>query len=129
MAKNYYTSQRNLKRCILKNLFFESFFLNTHWQFIYIYIYIYIFWSTEHLSCSFLIYTVSFIIYIYIYILPTLESPEYLARETAQVFIPLINFLLLSLILRSFLLLRYSFVIFFSSVCLMVSTSNIHRYL
>ena len=41
---------------------------------------------------------------------------EYLTRETAQAFIPLISFLLYSLVSSSFLvLLRYSFLIFLSS--------------
>ena len=53
------------------------------------------------------------------------NDPEYLTRETAQVFIPLRRLLLCSLVSNSFLvLLRYSLFSFF-----MVSTSNIPKYL
>ena len=50
------------------------------------------------------------------------KGPEYLTRGTAQVFIPLMRFLLLSFVSSSFLvLLRYSFWIFsFISACLIV---------
>ena len=59
------------------------------------------------------------------------KGPEYLTRGTAQVFIPLIRFLLESLVSSSFLvLLRYSFwILSFISTCLMVSASNISQYL
>ena len=47
------------------------------------------------------------------------KGPEYLTRGTAQVFIPLMRFLLLSFVSSSFLvLLRYSFWIFFFHFCL-----------
>ena len=54
------------------------------------------------------------------------NDPKYLMRETAEVFIPFI----FSLVSCSFLVLRYSFLIFsFSSTCLIVSASNIPKYL
>ena len=58
------------------------------------------------------------------------NCPKYLIRGTAQVFIPLMRFLL-CLISSSFLvLMRYSFLIFsFISPCLIVSVSNIRKYL
>ena len=54
------------------------------------------------------------------------NGSKYLIRSIAQLFIPLMRFLLQSLVLRRFLVcLRYSFFIFsFMSTCLMVSTSN-----
>ena len=59
------------------------------------------------------------------------KGPEYLTRFTAQVFIPLIRFLLLSYVSSSLLvLLRYSFgILFYISTCLMVSASKIPKYL
>ena len=59
------------------------------------------------------------------------KGPEYLTRDTAQVFIPLIRFLLLSFVSSSFLvLLRYSFwILSFISTCLMVSASKVPKYL
>ena len=58
------------------------------------------------------------------------NSPKYLTRGTAQVFIPLIRFQLWSSILSSFLiLLRYSLLMFsFISSCL-ISAFNIPKYL
>ena len=58
------------------------------------------------------------------------NGPEYLTGGTAQMFIPFMRLLLLSLALRSFLvLLRYSFLIFFFfQLCLMVSTSNLPKF-
>ena len=55
------------------------------------------------------------------------KGPEYLTRDTAQVFIPLIRFLLDNFVSNSFLvLLWYTFLIFsFISTCLMVSASKI----
>ena len=62
---------------------------------------------------------------------PFQKWPEYLTRNTAQVFIPLIRFLQDCLVSSSFLvLLRYSFFIFsFISSCLMVSASKTPKYL
>ena len=59
------------------------------------------------------------------------NGPKYLSSETSQMFIPLMRFLLQSLVSRSFLvLLRYSFLNFpFIFLCLMVSASNIPKYL
>ena len=58
------------------------------------------------------------------------NSPEYLTRETAKLFIPLIRFLLQSLVSRFLVLLRYSFLIVsFISASLMVSASNIPKSL
>ena len=52
----------------------------------------------------------------------------YLSRRTVQVFIPLMRFLLQSLVSRSFLVqLRYSFFSPFISNCLMVTVSNIPK--
>ena len=56
------------------------------------------------------------------------NSPAYLMRVTAQVFIPLMRFPQCSLVSSCFLvLLRYSFFLFFISACL-VSASNIPEY-
>ena len=56
------------------------------------------------------------------------KGPEYQTRVTAQVFIPLIRFLLASFSFLVFL--RYSFSIFsFISTCLMVSASKMPKYL
>ena len=41
------------------------------------------------------------------------KGPKYLTKRTSQVLIPLIRFLLQNLILRIFLVMRYSFLIFF----------------
>ena len=57
------------------------------------------------------------------------NGPEYLIRRTAQVFIPLMRFLLQSLVLRSFLLLKYIFIFSFISACLIISVSNIPKFL
>ena len=60
------------------------------------------------------------------------NGPEYLTRRTAHVFIHLMRFLQCSVVLRSFLvLLVYSFLFFFYfiSACLIVSISNIPKYL
>ena len=59
------------------------------------------------------------------------KGPEYLTRDTAQVFIPLIRFRLDSFVSSSVLvLLRYLFWIFpFISTCLMVSASKMPKYL
>ena len=59
------------------------------------------------------------------------KGPEYLTRGTAQVFIPLMRFLLESFVSSSFLvLLRYSFrIMSFIFTCLMVSGSKIPKYL
>ena len=58
------------------------------------------------------------------------NGPEYFTRGTAKVFIPLTRFLLQSSVSRSLSFLRQSFLIFsFISVCLMVSVSNIPKYM
>ena len=59
------------------------------------------------------------------------NSPEYISRRTAQVFIPLMRFLLQSLVSSCLLiLLRNSLLIVsFIPVCLMVSTYNVLNYL
>ena len=59
------------------------------------------------------------------------KGPEYLTRGTAQVFIPLMRFLLESFVSSSFLvLLKYSFrIVSFICTCLMVSASKIPKYL
>ena len=58
------------------------------------------------------------------------NGPEYVRRRTTPVLILLIRFPQLSLISNIFVLLRYSFLILsFISACLMVSASNIRKYL
>ena len=59
------------------------------------------------------------------------NGPEYLTTERAQIFIPLMKFLKCSLVSSIFLvLLRYSLFIFsFISACVMVSASDIPKYL
>ena len=59
------------------------------------------------------------------------EWSEYLTRTTAQMFTPLIRFLLCNLVSRSFLVFqRYSFIkILFFFTYLIVFTSNIPKYL
>ena len=60
------------------------------------------------------------------------NGPKYLTRETSQVFIPLVRFLLQNLVSRSFLVrLRYSYNLkkIFIFTCLMVSAFNIPKYL
>ena len=59
------------------------------------------------------------------------NGPKYLTRRTVQVFIPLMRFLLYTLLSSSFpILLKYSFWIFsFISTSSMVSASNIPKYL
>ena len=74
--------------------------------------------SMSSLGCNVLCMVISFLVPWSIYLSSShvhfKKGPEYLARETAQVFIPLIRFLLHSFVSSSFLvLLRYSFLIFF----------------
>ena len=59
------------------------------------------------------------------------NDTEYLTKRTAKLFIPLMRSLLYSLVSSSFFVLpRHSFFIFsFISACLMVSASNISKYL
>ena len=59
------------------------------------------------------------------------KGPENVTRGTAQIFIPLMRFLLESFVSSSFLvLLRYSFwILSFIFPCLMVSVSKIPKYL
>ena len=91
--------------------------------------------STSSLGCNALWMVISFLVLWSICISSSLfhlrKGAEYLTRGTAQVFIPLISFLLLSFVSSSFLvLLRYSFgILFFISTCLMVSASKIPKYL
>ena len=92
-------------------------------------------WSTSSLGCNALCMVISFLVLWLICLSPSLvllrKSLEYLTRGTAQVFIPLIRFMLESFVSSSFLvLLRYSFWIwFFILTCLMVSASRIPKYL
>ena len=70
--------------------------------------------STSSLGCNALCIVISFLVLWSIYLSSSLvhlrKGPEYLTRGTAQVFMPLIRFLLLSFVSSSFLvLLRYSF--------------------
>ena len=91
--------------------------------------------STTSLGCNALCMVISFLILWSICLSSTLvhmrKGPEYLTRGTAQVFIPLIRFLLLGFVSISFLvLLRYPFgILFFIPTCLMVSASKIPKYL
>ena len=59
------------------------------------------------------------------------NGSKYLTKWTAHVFIPFMKFLLYSLVSSRFLILvRYSFLIFsFISTCLLVSASNIAKFL
>ena len=91
--------------------------------------------STSSLGCYALCMVISFLILWSICLSSSLvnlrKGPEYLMRGTAQVFIPLIRFLLESLVSSCFLvLLRYSFwILFFILTCLMVSACKIPKYL
>ena len=91
--------------------------------------------STSSLVCNALYMVISFFVLWSMCLSSSLvhfkNSLEYLTRSTAQVFIPLIRFLLHSFVSNSFLvILRYSFSIFsFISACLMVSASKMPKYL
>ena len=85
--------------------------------------------STSSLGCNVLCMIISFLVLWSIclssFLVHLRKGPEYLARCTAKVFIPLMRFLLESFVSSSFLvLLIYSFRIFsFISTCLIVSAS------
>ena len=87
--------------------------------------------SRSSLRCNALCMVISFLVLWSIYLVHLRKGPEYLTKGTAQVFIPLIRFLLLSFVSSSFLvLLKYSFwILFFISTCLIVSASKIPKYL
>ena len=91
--------------------------------------------STSSLGCNALCIVISFLVLWSICLSSSRvhlkKGPEYLTRGTAQIFIPLMRFLLLSFVSSSFLvLLSYSFWIFsFISACLMVSASKMPKYL
>ena len=91
--------------------------------------------SSSSLGCKVLCIVISFLFLTSICLCSSLvhfrKVPEYLPRSPAQVFIPLIRFLLESFVSSSFLvLLRYSFwVLSFIWTCLMVSASKILKYL
>ena len=91
--------------------------------------------STSSLGCNALWIVISFLVLWTIYLSSSQvhfkNSPEYLTRSTAYVFIPLIRFPRHSFVSSSFLVLqRYSFLIFFFiSTCLIVSASKIPKYL
>ena len=85
-----------------------------------------------HIVCQSRLYDVMFYAWslvsnFLVRLLKFLSGTEYLTKVTAQVFIPLIRFLLDSFVSSSFLvLLKYSFWIFhFISTCFMVSASKI----
>ena len=86
--------------------------------------------SMSSLGCNALCIVISFLV-LWSSRVHLRKCPEYLTRGTAQVFIPLMRFLLLSFVSSSFLVLpRYSFWIFsFISACLMVSASKMAKYL
>ena len=87
--------------------------------------------STSSLECNALCMVINFLVLWSICLSSSLvhfkKRPNYLMRDTAQVFIPLIRFLLDSFVSSSILiLLRYSILIFsFISTCLMVSASHL----
>ena len=89
--------------------------------------------STSSLGCRAL--CISFLVYLSIFVSPCLvhftKGLEYLTKETAQVFVPLIRFLLESFISSSFLILwRYSFLILsFIFNCLMVAALKMPKNL
>ena len=91
--------------------------------------------STLSLGCNALCMVISFLVLWSICLSSSLvllrKGPEYLTRGTAQVFIPLMRFLLESFVSSSFLvLLRYSFrILSFIFTCLVVSASKIPKYL
>ena len=91
--------------------------------------------STLSLGCSALCMVISFLVLWSICLSSSRvhlrKAPEYLSSGTAQVFIPLMRFLLGSFVWSSFrVLLRYSFrIMSFICTCLMVSASKITKYL
>ena len=74
-------------------------------------------YTTSSLDCKALCNVLSFLVLYLICWRSSLvhfkHGPEYLTKGTALVLIPLMRFLLYSLVSNSFLLLRYSFLIFF----------------
>ena len=90
--------------------------------------------STPSLGCDALCMVISFLVLLSICLRSSLvhskNASEYLTRGTAQVFIPLIRFLLHSFVSSRFLVfVRYSFLIFsFISTCFMVSASKMPKY-
>ena len=91
--------------------------------------------STSSLGCNALCMVISFQALWSICLSSSLvhlrKGAEYLTKDTAQVFIPFIRFLLLSFVSSSFLVLLryYVWILFFISTCLMVSASKIPKYL
>ena len=91
--------------------------------------------STSSLVCKALCIVISFLVLwsisLSFSLVHLIKGPEYLTRDTAQIFISLIKFWLLSFVSSSFLVLRrYSILIFsFISTCLMVSASKMPKYL
>ena len=86
--------------------------------------------STSSLGCNALCMVISVLVLWFICLSSSLvhfrKGPKYQTRSTAQVFIPLISFLLDCYLI----LLKYSFLIFsFICTCLMVSTSKMPKYL
>ena len=91
--------------------------------------------QTSFLGCNALYLVIGFLVLRSICLSSSLihfkKGPEYLTKDTAQIFIHLIRFLQDSFVWSSFLvLLRYCFLIFsFISSCLMVLASKIPEYL
>ena len=91
--------------------------------------------STSSLGCNALCMVISFLVLWSICLSSSLvhlrKGPEYLTRDTAQVYISLMRFLLESFVSSSFrVLLRYSFrIVSFICTCLMVSASKMPKYL
>ena len=90
--------------------------------------------STSSLGCNALCMVISFLVLWSICLSSSQvhlrKGPEYLTRDTAQVFIPLMRFLLESFVSSCFrVLLRYSFrIVSFIWTCLMVSASKMPKY-
>ena len=90
--------------------------------------------STSSLGCNALCIVIRLLVLWSICVSSSLvhfkNGPDFLTRVTAQIFIPLIRFLLHSFVFSSFLVvLRYSFLFYFISTCLMVPAVNIPKYL
>ena len=106
------------------------------WQVLFLPLFFYTYSrSTSSLGCNSLYIVNRFLVLLSIclssYLVHFRKGPEYLTGDSAQVFIPLIRFLLDSFILCSFLvLLRYSFwILSFFPICLMMSAFKMPKYL
>ena len=100
------------------------------WQIIFLPLFLIHSLSTSSLVFNAVCIVISFLVF-FLSICLSSKGPEYLTGDTAQVFIPLIWFLLESFVTSSFLvLLRYYFwILSFMCTCLMVSASKIPKYI